>query len=141
MVAIDPSLPWDITLHTDTTSGPRISPTITRSGEARNAARTNSACEIAPSPSVLASRACHANTSGCASASSPRPSSNASSMVTSRSHGSISLANAINNVVLPTPGPPAITMFNRARTAAAKNAHNLVSTVPSVIRSSRVTRR
>lgn len=43
MVESEPSLPWDMALHIGTTSGPRISPTITRSGDMRSPQRTNSA--------------------------------------------------------------------------------------------------
>ncbi|ONH60100.1 hypothetical protein CcI49_11820 [Frankia sp. CcI49] len=63
---MDPSLPWLIALSIGITSGPRASPTITRSGNIRSAACTSSAAEIAPSPSVLASRTYTATTSGWA---------------------------------------------------------------------------
>mgnify|MGYP003951773403 CR=1 FL=1 len=54
---IDPSLPCDIASNIGRTSAPRTSPTITRCGSIRNAARTSSASVNAPTPSVLASRA------------------------------------------------------------------------------------
>ena len=69
MVAIDPSLPCDIAFSIGTTSAPRTSPTMTRSGVIRSAQRTSSARVISPSPSMLASRACIATTSGWAPAS------------------------------------------------------------------------
>src|SRR5713101_2494171 len=46
MVVIDPSLPWLIALSIGTTSLPRTSPTITRSGVIRSAHRTSSASDL-----------------------------------------------------------------------------------------------
>ena len=103
-VAMLPSLPWLMALHIGMTSGPRISPTITRSVPIRSAQRTSSAWEIAPSPSTFGSRAWNAVTSAWMFGSSSRPSSKASSIVTIRSIGSISAANARSRVVLPDTG-------------------------------------
>ncbi|KND23839.1 hypothetical protein IQ63_43765 [Streptomyces acidiscabies] len=74
-VPMEPSLPWLMALHIGITSGPRTSPTITRSGDIRSAHRTNSAWETSPWPSMFASRACIATTSGWARSSVSRPSS------------------------------------------------------------------
>ena len=139
-VAMEPSLPWLITFSIAISSGPRISPTITRAGFIRRPQRTSSARPISPVPSMLASRACMATTFGCRAGSASRPSSKVSSMVTSRSCGGISAARARSRVVLPMLVPPATRMFLRARTAADKNPAIAWSTVPSRARASRVTR-
>ena len=137
MVVIDPSLPWLMAFSIGTTSLPRTSPTMTRSGVIRSAHRTSSARVISPSPSMLASRDCIATTSGWAAVSQSRHSSRLSSMVISRSRGGIAEASARSRVVLPTAVPPETRMFLRALTTAARNAASWPSRVPLAVRPSR----
>ena len=81
--------------------------------------------EIPPWPSELGSRSSNATTFGCRSGNSSSPSSSARSTVISRSCGGISLASARSSVVFPALVDPAIMMFLRAATAAARKRGQL----------------
>ena len=107
-VHIDPSWPVFIAASRSKHSDPRISPRMIRSGRIRRALRTRSRMLISPWPSRLAGRVSSGSQCGCC-----RRSSAASSMVSTRSPGSIILDSAFSIVVLPEPVPPEITMLNR----------------------------
>ena len=121
MVDSEPSLPWVIAFSMVTISSPSTSPTMTRLGFIRSDRRTRSAMEIAPWPSLFGSRSSNATTFGCSSGKWSRPSSRARSTVISRSSAGIWLASARSSVVFPALVAPAIMMFLRAATAAARN--------------------
>ncbi len=99
-------------------SPPRTSPTTSRSGRIRNAARTSSRTDTPPAPSALAGRASSRTTWGCASRSSA-----VSSIVTMRSSRVDGrCASALQHVVLPELVAPDTRTLQPARTTASKNA-------------------
>ena len=77
-------------------SPPRTSPTTSRSGRMRSAARTSARTVTPPAPSAFGGRASSRTTCGCASRSSA-----VSSMVTTRSACGIDCDSALSSVVLP----------------------------------------
>ena len=98
-------------------SPPRTSPTTTRSGRIRSAARTSARTLTSPAPSAFAGRASSRTTCGCASRSSA-----VSSMVTMRSPLGIAAESALRSVVLPALVPPATSTFQPASTTHSRNA-------------------
>ena len=107
-VHIEPSWPVFIAASRSKHSWPRISPRMMRSGRIRSALMTRSRMVIAPWPSRLGGRVSSGSQCGCC-----RRSSAASSMVMTRSPGSIIFDRALSIVVLPEPVPPEMTMFMR----------------------------
>ena len=140
MVLIDPSLPWVIADNMTSASGPRTSPTMTRSGFIRSVCRTNWASVTAPTPSEFGNRDSISTTFSCKSKCARRPISRESSQMINRSVRSISLTRARSSVVFPARVPPAMMRLNRARTAARKNAASSGLTLPNRTRSARKTR-
>ncbi len=110
----------------------RTSPTTSRSGRMRSAARTSARTVTPPAPSALGGRASSRTTCGCASRSSA-----VSSMVTMRSVCGIDCDNALSNVVLPALVAPATRRFHPAATVHRRN----VAATPSTPNSSSVTAR
>ena len=94
---------------------------------------------IAPWPSLFGSRSSNATTFGCSSGKWSRPSSRARSTVISRSSAGIWLASARSSVVFPALVAPAIMMFLRAATAAARKVPTSGPMVPLPTRSARKT--
>ena len=107
-VHIDPSWPVFIAASMSKHSDPRISPRMMRSGRIRSAFFTRSRMLISPWPSRLAGRVSRGSQCGCCSRNSA-----ASSIVSTRSPGSIIFDSALSIVVLPEPVPPEMTTLNR----------------------------
>ena len=116
-VDIEPGWPVFIAWSISFASGPRISPTMMRSGRMRRVLTRRSRIVTCPVPSALIVRVSRRMTWGCWSWSSA-----ASSMVMRRSPSGISRDRAFMNVVLPAPVPPAMRMLSRARTAIRKSS-------------------
>ena len=107
MVAIEPSCPVDIACSMSSTSAPRTSPTITRSGRIRKVLRNSSRCVTSPLPSTLGGRVSRRKTWGCCKANSA-----ASSIVMMRWSSGMKVERQLSKVVLPLPVPPLIRMFS-----------------------------
>ena len=121
MVDSEPSLPWVIALSMVTISSPSTSPTMTRHGFIRSERRTSSAMVIPPWPSVgqplLERDHVGVQVGELVEAELERPLDGDEPL-----GGGISLASARSSVVFPALVEPAIMMFLRAATAAARNA-------------------
>ena len=91
-------------------SAPRTSPTTIRSGRIRSAFFTSRRIVTSPRPSRFGGRASSRRTCGWRSRSSA-----ASSIVTTRSPGSMKLESALSSVVLPEPVPPQTSRLQRRR--------------------------
>ncbi len=105
---MDPSWPVFIAARRSKHSWPRISPRMIRSGRMRSALMTRSRMVIAPWPSRFGGRVSSGSQCGCCSRSSA-----ASSIVITRSPGSIIFDRALSMVVLPEPVPPEMMTFMR----------------------------
>ena len=116
-VVREPSWPVLRAMTMSRASAPRTSPTTSRSGRRRSAARTNDRTVTSPTPSTDGGRASSRTTCGVA-----RRSSAASSMVTTRSPGGTCPSSALRNVVFPEEVAPLTTRLARWRTSATRSA-------------------
>ncbi len=132
-VHIEPSWPVFIAASRSKHSAPRISPRMIRSGRIRRAFLTRSPMVIAPWPSRLGGRVSSGSQCGCC-----RRSSAASSIVSTRSPGSIIFDSALSMVVLPEPVPPEMTMFIRHAPAIFSAVHIFSDIEPNSLSMSRV---
>ena len=107
-VVREPSWPVLRAMTMSSASAPRTSPTTSRSGRRRSAARTNDRTVTSPTPSTDGGRASSRTTCGVA-----RRSSAASSMVTTRSPGGTCPSSALRNVVFPEEVAPLTTRLAR----------------------------
>ena len=104
-----PSWPVLSAVSRSSASAPRTSPITIRSGRMRSALRSRSRIVTSPRPSTDAGRLSSRTTCGWRNRSSA-----ASSIVTTRSLGSIQAESAFSRVVLPEPVPPETRMLRRA---------------------------
>ena len=112
-----PSWPVLSAVSRSSASAPRTSPITIRSGRIRSAFRSRSRIETSPLPSMLAGRDSSRTTCGCASRNSA-----ASSIVITRSLGSIAAESAFSSVVFPEPVPPETSRLRRSPTASVSRS-------------------
>ena len=130
MVVIEPSCPVFIACSMSSTSAPRTSPMMMRSGRMRRLLRNKSRWEISPLPSILGGRVSKRTTCGCCNCNSA-----ASSMVMMRSSTGMLADMTLSKVVLPLPVPPETSTFNRARTRPLINSAMPAVSAPMRIKS------
>ena len=117
----------------------RTSPNTSQSGRYRKACLTCWPGVIAPSPSLLASRASHDSTFGCVSGS-KKSNSAVSSMITTRTSAPSSARQARTRVDLPDPvGPENTRRISLERMHAASSSPTASGRVPNPTRSPKVT--
>lgn len=116
IVPIEPSWPVFIACSISSTSPPRTSPTMMRSGRIRSVLRSRSRMVTTPVPSKPPGRLSSRTTCGWFS-----DSSAVSSMVTTRSFSGTWNASALSSEVLPELVPPDTRMLQRASTAASSS--------------------
>ena len=121
-----PSCPVLSAIRRSSASPPRTSPITIRSGRILRAPRSRSRIVTRPRPSTLAGRLSSRTTCGWRSRSSA-----ASSIVMTRSSGSMNAESAFSRVVLPEPVPPLTRTLRRAPTAAASWSCSSSVSVPS----------